>query len=339
MAGRHVSAPDRAQTIVLAWARAYTRGLDDDLRQRRLDELASDCHDQRHWGDEVGASPTAVATSLVARTLAGAPADLLWRQGQLATSRDRSPHPRGRPMGRWIRHNWWLALAAVLGSLHTALGVGLPFEDRTVGAAIGGVVIAGLGIGMLVGIWLRRRRRRLGDMLIAVGTLPAFPFFWTVVLPVLGLAVFFPAVRDAVDAATTGEDTVPTRPSEGTRRDVLARLAIAALGAAIVASLVVGTQTAAAALCAPPLAVWIAAMVRRRLTMPTRVADVGFTALVAGLAHAALLAVATIGGDGSVDLGAPLAVATGLTMSIVGVVGLVVWIVAMATTRDRARPA
>lgn len=243
-------------------------------------------------------------------------------------------------MGHWIRHNWWVALAAVLGGLHTALGIALPFEDRTVGAAIGGAVIATLGLGMLAGIWVRRRRRRLGDMLIAVGTLPAFPFFWTVVLPLLGLAVFFPAVRDAVDAATTGEDVVPPRGSHPRpRRDLLAILAVGSLGPAIVAALVVGTQTAAAALCAPPLAVWVAAMVRRRLPMPGRVADVGFTAFVAGMVHAALLAIATIGGDGSVDLGEPLAVVIGATMSVVGLVGLVTWLVAMVTTRDRARPA
>lgn len=335
-----MSAPDRAEAIVLAWTRAYTRGLAHEPRQRRVDELVSDCHDQRRWGGEVGASPLAVATSMVARTMAGMPADLLWRQEQLAASRDRSPNPRGRPMGHWIRHNWWVALAAVLGGLHTALGLGLPFEDRTVGSVIGGTVIALLGLGMLVGIWLRRRHRRLGDMLIAVGTLPAFPFFWTIVLPLLGLAVFIPAVRDAADAAATGDDQIvpPTGRKPGAH-DLLARTALAVLGVAIVASLVIGTPTAAAALCAPPLAVWVAAMIRRRLAMPTRTARAGFTALMAGLAHSALLALATIAGEGSVDLGEPLAVATGLAMSLVGVAGLVTWVVAMLTTRDRARPA
>ena len=121
-------------------------------------------------------------------------------------------------MGQGIKDNWWLAIAGVLGAMLTALGVSLPFEDRTVGAAVGGVVIAALGIGMLVGIRLRRRNRRVGSMLIAVGTLPTFPFFWTIVLPLLGLAVFIPAVLDAADATAQGD--VGTRPAPpADRRD------------------------------------------------------------------------------------------------------------------------
>jgi hypothetical protein len=206
-----MTAPDRAESLVLGWARLYTRGVVGDAGDRRLQELASDCFEQRRWGGEVGASPTAVAASMVARTLAGMPADLLWRQAQIATSRDRSLHSRGRPMGRWIKDNWWLALAGVLGAMLTVLGIGLPFEDRTVGAAIGGVVIAALGIGMLVGIRLRRRNRRVGSTLIAVGTLPTFPFFWTIFLPILGLAVLIPALRDATDVADRGD--IGTRPA------------------------------------------------------------------------------------------------------------------------------
>jgi hypothetical protein len=330
-----VTASDRAEDLVLGWARTYTHGLDDDARDRRLAELASDCHEQRRWGGEVGASPAAVATSMVARTLAGMPADLLWRQGQIAASRDRSPNPGGRPMGRWIRDNWWVALAAVLGVLVTALGVALPFEDRTVGAVLGGIVITLFGIGMLAGIVIRRRNRRIGGMLIAVGTLPTFPFFWTVVLPLLGLAVMIPALMDAADATATGH-----LPAAGENRaDPVVVTALLALAAAIVASLVIGTQTAAAALCAPPLALFLARLVQRRMPMPTRLTRVGLLAFLTGVAHTVLLAMAVVLGDPSVDLGQPIAVTTGAAVSAVGVLGLVGWVVGMLTTRDRARPA
>lgn len=333
-----MTAPDRAEALVLGWARVYTRGVVGDAGERRLQELASDCFEQRRWGGEVGASPTAVATSMVARTLAGMPADLLWRQAQIATSRDRSLNPRGRPMGRWMAENWWLAIAGVLGVLLTALGVLLPFEDRTVGAAVGGVVIAALGIGMLVGIRLRRRNRRIGSMLIAVGTLPTFPFFWTIVLPLLGLAVFIPALLDTADATAQGD--VGTRPTaQGDRRDQVMLAALGVLGVAIVASIVISSQTAAAALCAPPLALVIARVAQRRLPMPNRMARIGLTMFLTGAVHAALLAIVVVGADSSVDLGEPIAVATGAVTGAVGAIGLITWIAGMVTSRDRIKPA
>lgn len=239
-------------------------------------------------------------------------------------------------MGRWMRENWWVAIAGLLGVMLTALGVALPFEDRTVGAAIGGTVIAALGIGMLVGIQLRRRgHRRLGSMLIAVGTLPTYPFFWTIVLPLLGLAVFVPALLDIADASTQGESLV----TDGPARDPILTIAGGVLLAAIVASVVIGSQTAAAALCAPPLALWTARIAQRRLTMPNRYARAGLLMLLTGLIHGALLAVVVLGADTSVDLGAPIAVATGAATSLVGAVGLVLWIVSMTRSSDRARPA
>ncbi|WP_341253505.1 hypothetical protein [Euzebya pacifica] len=87
------TALDRAERLVLGWARVYTRGLSADAAERRLGELQSDCHEQRCWGDEVGASPVAVATSMVARTLAGMPADLLGGE----------PHTRQHGIGRASR--------------------------------------------------------------------------------------------------------------------------------------------------------------------------------------------------------------------------------------------
>lgn len=72
-----MNAPDRAVALVLGWARLYTRDVAGDARERRLQELASDCFEQRRWGGAVGASPAVLATSMVARTLAGMPADLL----------------------------------------------------------------------------------------------------------------------------------------------------------------------------------------------------------------------------------------------------------------------
>lgn len=208
-----MSAPEHGERFVLAWARRYTRGLPVVATERRLAELRSDCHEQRTWASEVGARPATVALSTVARTLAGLPADLLWRHTQLATVRDRSLRARGRPMGRWTRDNWWLVLAGLTGTFLVLLGVGLPFEDRTLGSVIGGSLTALAGVVMLAGLAVRRRRRVVGDIMVGLPAFALVPWVWTIVLPLVALAVMIPAFRDAADAASTGEAPGPARPA------------------------------------------------------------------------------------------------------------------------------
>jgi hypothetical protein len=333
-----MTAPDRAEALVLGWARVYTRGV-GDVGQRRLQELASDCFEQRRWGREVGASPTAVATSMVARTLAGMPADLLWRQAQIATSRDRSLNPRGRPMGQWIKDNWWLAIAGLVGALEIVLGIGLPFEDRTVGSIVGGVVITALGAAMLAGITVRRRRRRTGDLMIAAGTLPLYPFMWTVVMPIAGLLVAVPALIDAADAAAAGPPEEPSAPQHGP--DAVTISLVVVLAAVVAAAVVVGEAATAVGLVAPALAVLVAhLLLRERLSAPVA-ARVGMTAFVAAILTGLLMIVVVIGSGGEVDLGE--SIVPGLVAEVVGVLGLLGLVVFAAsrtrTGRDRARPA
>lgn len=196
-----MSADARAERIVLAWARAYTRGVDAEARGRRLEELASDCHEQRRWAEQGGRSPRSVALSMLGRTLAGMAADLSWRQSHRATAQDRAATRAGPSWGRRVRDGWWLVPAGALGVLELVLGIGLPFEDRTLGSVFGGIAIALLGATMLVGIWLRRRHREQGDVLIVLGTLPVYPFIWTIVLPALGIVVALAAIRDMADTS------------------------------------------------------------------------------------------------------------------------------------------
>lgn len=145
-------------------------------------------------------------------------------------------------MGRWIKDNWWVALGGIMATLTTVLGIGLPFEDQTLGAAIGGTVIALLGLTGLAGLVVRRRpgRRTAGDVMIAGGQLPWIPFFWTVVPPILALTVIVAAFVDISDASSTGNDSVQ-RPAGGGRggraRSVTLALVVVlvlAVGAAIV---------------------------------------------------------------------------------------------------------
>jgi len=331
-----MSAPDRAMGLVLGWARTYTRGIGEHARTRRLEELASDCFEQCRWGDEVGTSPAAVATSMVARTLAGMPADLLWRQGQLAASRDRSPNPRGRPMGRWIKDNWWVALAGLVGVMNVAMGISLPVEDGTTGALAGGIVIGVLGLTMLAGVWLRRTKRVRGDVMIAVGTLPLFPFFWTIVLPILGLLVLIPAILDAADARAAGPPgTSPALRPGGRSTATLLGLVVLAT----VAALVIGRADIAFTLVSPVLSALVAHLALRRARIAT-VARIGLTAFVASLAYGLLLAAVVVFGDeGVIALADGPGYLANTIMSAAGTGGVVVFVIATLATRGKARPA
>lgn len=111
-------------------------------------------------------------------------------------------------MGTWIRSNWWLVLAAIAGGLQVAIGVVMPFEDRTAGAVAGGLAHATAGLVVLAGIVVRRRRAKAGDLMIAVGVLPLLTWFWTVVLPALAVAVMVPALYDADRASDGAVDAV-----------------------------------------------------------------------------------------------------------------------------------
>ncbi len=118
-------------------------------------------------------------------------------------------------MGRWTRDNWWLVLAVLALGWLVVVGVGLPLEDRTVGAWLGGAVHLAAAAVMLAGMVVRRRpeRRRAGDLMIGLATLPLLMWLWTIVVPLLALAVLIGAFRDAVDAEATSETSGSARPA------------------------------------------------------------------------------------------------------------------------------
>lgn len=335
-----MSAPEaRAEAFTLAWARLYTRGLSHAAAQRRLRELGSDCFEQRRWGGEIGASPIAVAASMVTRTLAGMPADLLWRQAQIATSRDGSLEPRGRPMGRWLKDNWWIALGGLVGVFLIVLGVSLPFEDRTIGAWIGGAVHAALGLTMLAGIRLRRARRRRGDVMIAGGTLALMPWVWTIVLPVVGLLVLVPALLDAADADATGDDASARTPVDPARGgDPWTRVFVGILVAAVVAAAVIGQETPAVVLVAAPLSLLIAHLLLRRMRTSTAI-RLGATLVASDFINGIVVMGAVVATGDGLDLGGTWGNAVNAGLGSIGLIGLVLLVVGWVASRRDARPA
>lgn len=248
-------------------------------------------------------------------------------------------------MGRWMKDNWWVALAVVAGLLVTTMGVGLPVEDGTTGALVGGIVIALLGLTMLAGVVVRRRHRVPGDLMIAVGTLPLYWLLWTIVLPLVGLLIMIPAVTDAADSLAVGRVDEPPPPSGDhgppppAMRDQVVVALLAATAVAIVAALAVGEQDVAFALVAPPVAILVAHLLVRRARLAT-LARVGLTGVVASLLHGIATVAMLLGGDpGVVGTGTGPSVVSDTVMGAVGVVGLVLVVVGFVTSRDRARPA
>jgi len=102
---------------------------------------------------------------------------------------------------------------------------------------------------ILGGIAVRRRRSRIaGDLMIAVGAMPMMPWLWIIPLPVAGLTVIVAATVDAAEARSLGRRSAPPG---GVERLLLG--AAAALAAAIVAYLVIGTPLLIALAAAPVL--------------------------------------------------------------------------------------
>lgn len=336
-----MNGPERAQELVLAWARRYTRGLPEATAERRLAELASDCHEQRCWGREVGAPPAAVAASMVARTLAGMPADLLWRYTQIAAAQDRPLGQEGRSMGRLLRSNWWLVLAGLAGSVEVALGASMPLEDFTVGATLRGVFIAGLGVTALAGIVARRRRRVGGDLMIAAGMLPLMPWMWTVVLPIAGLTVIVAAMVDAADAAAagrSGHDTSAAGPHPWPQDRVLLAL-VGVLAAVVFASVIIREEGPAFVLVTPVFAATVSYLALRRRLGATPLILCGAVLVTASLATAALVAPVGLLLVDDFEVPAVLGTVINTLLGIALLAGGVALFLGLRKARDRARPA
>jgi hypothetical protein len=234
-----MSTADRTAALVAWWVATYSRHLPAEVADRRRAELASDLWEQRAWGRTVGAPAPAVALSVLRRMTAGIPADLRWRQQQLAATRGRPPVPGGQPVLRTLARNWWLILAALVGLFEIAFGVAMPFEEGGHAESLaGGALIATAGLLMLSGIAVRRRRSRVaGDIMIAIGPLPIVALFWLILPPLAGIIVIVAAAFDSAEARSLGERG---RPLDAGERLLLAGVVLAA--AAFVALLIAGSM-------------------------------------------------------------------------------------------------
>jgi hypothetical protein len=206
-----MNAADRAAAVVTWWVTIYSRRLPAEVAERRRAELASDLWEQRAWAQAVGAPAPAVALSILRRMAAGMPADLRWRQRQLAATRGRPLIPGGRPVLRTLARNWWLMLAVLLGLFQVGFGVAIPlYEGASIDTVGGGALVATAGLLALGGVAVRQRRSRIvGDIMMAIAALPSVVFMWMVLPPLLGLPVIVAASVDMAEARSLGRQGRP----------------------------------------------------------------------------------------------------------------------------------
>jgi hypothetical protein len=146
------------------------------------------------------------------RVIAGMPADLSWSHAARSMSRA-TPNTMERTPMSTHKTMWLPALAGLLGLFQIAAGTEMLISDPKLDNAIALAVFAGLGVTALIGIWLRRRRRAMGDVLIMVGVLPSFVIYLWWLVPALLAALV--VIATAFDLAETRVVRLPglTRPA------------------------------------------------------------------------------------------------------------------------------
>lgn len=195
-----MTAGDHSAALVARWVAWYTRHLPTEVAERRRAELASDLWEQRADARAMGTP----ALAILRRMVVGMPADLRWRQEQLAVARGRASD-RGTWRGwRALVGGWWLGLAALVAVGQVAFGV-VTARDMFPGAAARGLTLMAGGLLMLGGLALRRRSRVASDLTIAAGALPGVPWIWmgSIWFDALAFSAITVVVAAAVDAAET----------------------------------------------------------------------------------------------------------------------------------------
>ena len=146
--------PIESVPLASAWLRFYTRGLPPEIRQSRLEEIASDIYEQRSTYPDVSSA------HIAARMMRGARSDLTWRNEELTIMKQQQP--KESFFGNaWavISQAWFTPIAALIGLFNVVMAVGvfLQPEGTAPGNVIGPIIMLGLAFGLFAGLRLRYR--------------------------------------------------------------------------------------------------------------------------------------------------------------------------------------
>jgi hypothetical protein len=151
-----VSAGDGAFTTW--WTDRYTRGLSDEVRERRRGEIASDVFEQLHTASDERDS------SLTWRTMRGIPADVAWRRQEKRAMRANAPQPReSRWRNAWavVTQKWFAPVAVLVMVFNLLFAIAVVNEGEGSGRFIGPVLLVLCAAAIAVGLWMRWRAARV----------------------------------------------------------------------------------------------------------------------------------------------------------------------------------
>jgi hypothetical protein len=170
--------------VTLAWVRAYTRGLQESMRDARRSELRSDLWEHRAAARTAGVGSRATSLSIAARAFAGIPADLAWRRDAKGTAMTSTTTTIDGRRGIGIATD---VLAALMGGFATLIGLSAAIGDSD---SVGwGALLFITGAILLTGSYFRTRRPPVGVLLVVVGAISwSFLTYW----------LFFTVVAGAV---------------------------------------------------------------------------------------------------------------------------------------------
>ena len=183
MSARFVRA---AQDLERRWAAIYTAGLPDEARKRRRAEIDSDLYEHQQDALTTTGATTALAADVFGRFLLGLPADVSWRLGLLRTSGRASVAPVAA-----------VSFALFVAAISVAFAVSHGLQGGTGDLVLNMIAISGVAA-FLLGFARSKRSPLLGGSLAVAGSLfMSFSLFWTLIEPLLGLALAAYAVRRA----------------------------------------------------------------------------------------------------------------------------------------------
>lgn len=143
------------------WTDRYTRGLAEEVRDRRRAEIVSDVFEQVHAASAADGRGGAVAW----RAASGIPADLAWRRQEKRAMQGATPDPNGsRLRNTWavVTQNWFAPLAVLVGvfNLLASIAVATEADGKMPGKAVGPIVMTTFALSIFGGLWLRWRSGR-----------------------------------------------------------------------------------------------------------------------------------------------------------------------------------
>jgi hypothetical protein len=171
--------------LTRAWVRLYTKGLPPELRDDRRAEIESDLWEQGYDGEANGHDPQETGAEVLLRLVAGLPADLTWRLGQIGARRSAGKNSsilaKGGNLMQTVLEKGMMGLTLVLGLFWILV---LPINAMDGGGSVFGVVlVVAVGIALVTGVLVSGRLPWLGVGLVALGSLVgAAATYWMLVI-------------------------------------------------------------------------------------------------------------------------------------------------------------